>query len=173
VRRWTGVFVTEAQAIRILQILDPLLGGTTRLRDLLIDTDRRDWDHLKEGSVAITPQQATEIRRLQQVLGTEAIRGTIGDNIWVGTAMHWAEVALAEQHRVVITDCRFENEAHAIREAGGLIVKIERPGLGLATDSHLSERELPAELVDRTVVNDGTPAQLRRAATDLVAELAF
>lgn len=64
----------------------------------------------------------------------------------------------------IITDVRFDNEAEIIREQGGIIVRVTRPGnVGLtgAQAAHASERGVRDDLVDIDVVNNGTLGELR------------
>ena len=59
-------------------------------------------------------------------LGTDAIREKVYD-------MTWVDALLRSEHKervVVIPDVRFPNEANAIKAAGGLLVKVVRPGYG-------------------------------------------
>lgn len=58
----------------------------------------------------------------------------------------------------VVTDCRYPNEAQRVLDLGGEIWEITRPGL--ESDGHVTEQPLPAELVTRRIVNDGTISQL-------------
>lgn len=97
-----------------------------------------------------------------QRLGTEWGRQRIHSEIWVEAwksavqAEEWCEgVALP----VVADDCRFENEAKAIRAMGGKVVRIERPGAGSPTGAgHASEKGVSADI---TIQNDGPPEVLR------------
>lgn len=153
----------RGQRGRALDILDPFVTGSVRLGALLREAEG-DWDLLKDEE---TNPFHREIRRLQQVLGTEVGRSVLSPTIWVDTGM--AEVA---RHRrdlssVVVTDCRFDNEAEAIREAGGKVVRVVRPSLPAPTDSHASESGISEYLVDREIVNGGTLDDLRAAAEEL------
>jgi hypothetical protein len=51
----------------------------------------------------------------------------------------------------VITDVRYDNEAKRIREAGGVVWKIERETGTL--DSHSSEAGIESYLIDYTIIN--------------------
>lgn len=84
-------------------------------------------------------------RRAMQTLGTEWGRNLIGSDLWVRVAMESALAVLDQGGRVVIDDCRFENEAAAIKAAGGTIIRINRPGTGLA-HAHASEILPPYDL---------------------------
>ena len=100
-----------------------------------------------------------EMREFLQRLGTEAGRGVLGENVLVDAAFLHADNDLAHDDDVVFTDCRFLNEAEAVRERGGSIVLVIRPGVE-ATNGHVSER-FAAELEDSggydyLLSNDGT-----------------
>lgn len=88
------------------------------------------WDNYKES------RYGPEIRRLLQRLGTEAGRQTLWDSIWIDAAL----TGLPDDAKVVVTDARFFNEFDAVRERGGEIWRIERPGVGPLND-HASETE--------------------------------
>ncbi len=75
-----------------------------------------------------TPRQA------MQWLGTEWGRGFFGDDFWVDL---WA-AGLQPETKHVVDDCRFPNEVAAIRERGGRIVEVRRPGVDRA-NAHTSE----------------------------------
>lgn len=53
-----------------------------------------------------------------------------------------------------VTDVRYPNEAERVRELGGEVLEIVRPGL--QSDGHSTEKPLPRELVTYTIINDGT-----------------
>lgn len=94
-----------------------------------------------------------------QTLGTEWGRECIGKNLWTHIAMEKAK----QYEKVVITDVRFPNEATAIREAGGKVVKIERPTL--VEDDH------PSEAIDKIhpdfiIMNTGTIEYLHERIKD-------
>lgn len=65
-----------------------------------------------------------------------------------------------------VTDVRFPNEADAIRAAGGTVLKVVRPSLGVPTDEHPSETSVDLVVADHTVVNDGTLDDLRDRVTE-------
>lgn len=76
-----------------------------------------------------------EVRTFLQRLGL-AIRETLGEDIWVRHVLEGVKPG----ENVVIPDVRFENEAEAIKDAGGLLIRINRPGYGKG--SHVSETAL-------------------------------
>lgn len=77
-----------------------------------------------------TPRQA------MQFLGTEWGRDLIGTDFWTEL---WKS-RLANGINYVVEDCRFPNEAEAVRSVGGVIIEIECPWAGSATGAaHASE----------------------------------
>jgi hypothetical protein len=63
---------------------------------------------------------------------------------------------------------RFLNEVQAIKQAGGKVIRISRPGAGLdgAGALHTSETEqagLPDSMFDQVIQNTGTLEELRAA----------
>lgn len=100
-------------------------------------------------------------RRAMQTLGTEWGRELFGQDFWVGIAMHKVRAVLDCGGRVVIDDCRFPNEAAAIRAAGGVVVRIVRPGVG-PVNAHASEAQQLE--VDGIVDNGGSMAALTMLA---------
>lgn len=108
-------------------------------------------------------------RTALQTLGTEFGRA-IDVDLWAR-----AGVRLAQGFKLaVFTDCRFVNEARAIREAGGQVWRVVRPGAGLAGASaaHASELEQDSpemeELITCTIENSGTLEDLQRRIDSLL-----
>ncbi len=99
-------------------------------------------------------------RFLQQTLGTEWGREIVDEDIWA-----WLADRAIERHnasgarQIVLSDVRFQNEAEVIKQRGGQIWRVERPGI-VRVDAHPSEKGLPPEFIDLVVENDGTKAML-------------
>jgi len=92
-----------------------------------------------------------EVRRLLQVYGTDVMRRQFGENVWVDLAYSGKDPA----DHWVVTDCRFKNEADGIRDHGGFVVRINRPGVE-PPNLHPSEVDLLDYDFDYTIDNDGT-----------------
>lgn len=92
-------------------------------------------------------------RKLLQLVGTEVGR-ELWKDIWIAI---WGDRA-AQHDRVVVTDCRFMNEAATIRTHGGTIWNVIRPLSPTATKEtgHLSEQEMDRIQSDVTLINDGS-----------------
>lgn len=74
------------------------------------------------------------IRQLLQYWGTEIMRRHLGDQLWSLTTLKLAEV-----HDLIISDMRFKVEAEMVKERGGIVIYIDRPGCEVG--NHQSERE--------------------------------
>jgi hypothetical protein len=99
-------------------------------------------------------------RKYLQNLGNEA-REIFGDTFWIDQVLPDPTspapfVDLARKYPtaelVAITDLRYPNEAERVRNLGGEVWEVLRPGT--ASDGHASEKPLPRHLVNRQIVND-------------------
>lgn len=103
-----------------------------------------------------------------QTLGTNWGRDCYQD-IWADLGVRRAVAHPAPL--VVITDCRFVNEAKAVLRAGGEVWRVVRPGAGLAGAAGLHPSEAEQEsaeflsLVTRTIQNAGSLENLTQAVT--------
>ena len=81
---------------------------------------------------------------------------------------HSARSARARGARLVlVTDCRFANEAALVRAVGGRVVHLRRAAAP-AVVQHVTEQRLVPEPDDLSLTNDGTIQELvRRAVTEL------
>lgn len=111
---------------------------------------------------------AREVRRTLQRLGV-AMRA-IQNDIWINGPLREAQHVRARGVPVVFTDVRFPNEARAIRQSGGVLVRVERPDLE-SDDRHVSEVGLDDWQADANLINDGTVEDLRKAARLLARSL--
>lgn len=80
-------------------------------------------------------------RYAMQTLGTEWGRNLIGRDLWVNAWTARTSQIIRLGGRVVVDDCRFDNELKAVRELGGKAVKLWRPGVE-AVNGHVSESSL-------------------------------
>lgn len=103
--------------------------------------DTQGWDATKEIS---------EVRMLLQNLGVGG-RKIIGNKLWIKVAMMQYE----PMKHFVFTDVRFTNEAEMIKDYGGHIWRVERPGINPVND-HVSESELNVWNFDEMIYNAGT-----------------
>ena len=134
---------------------DVVVGERIYLVDLI---DLYGWDEAKE--------TFPEVRELLQRLGV-SVRNHVSENVWIQAL---AEKAYRTPGPVVVSDCRFLNEARWIRGQGGETVRIIRPGQDNA-DRHISETELDAWVAEHRVINDGTVADLHFTVDHIATDL--
>lgn len=96
-----------------------------------------------------TKMKYTEFRALLQRMGTEVGRDILGQNIWVDSVMN-----TLDEGNYVFTDCRFPNEAAAVKQYGGKMIRINRPGFK-PINNHPSETSLDNYDFDAIIDNDG------------------
>jgi hypothetical protein len=115
-------------------------------------------------------QTAVTVRRILQWWGTEYRRAQDADYWTKAWSRKIGQFDLKNVH-VLIDDVRFMNELNVIREHGGLIVKIERPGFDGA-NNHASETSLDEyHGWDRIIVNDGTLFEFKQKVETLARSL--
>ena len=87
-------------------------------------------------------------RAFLQHFGSEVMRG-VNDNIWIDCTLSNCE------KDAIISDCRFPNEAKAVKARGGIVIKVVRPDVK-AEDNHQSETLIDEIDADYTLWNDTT-----------------
>lgn len=111
-------------------------------------------------------------RELLRTLGTEWGRDLVHPDLWVRLTIERID-RLQESigaDTFAICGTRFVNECAAIRDRGGELWWIDRPGLGRG--SHASDRQIGPGDCDRVIRNDGTVDDLRRQVLDAWAAYA-
>jgi len=91
-------------------------------------------------------------RYAMQTLGTEWGRKCMGEDFWLDL---WA-INASMFNRVIVDDCRFPNEAAAVRRMGGRVIRLD--GRGGIAGSHVSEAG--CGIADEVICNDGSVADL-------------
>lgn len=110
---------------------------------------RQWWTINEDGVVPMT------VRDMLQKLGTDAIRDGLHPDAWVNALM-----AEYRWQNWVITDCRFPNEAKAVKDNGGVVIRIERHGVG-PVNAHPSETALDNWNFDYRIMNGSDLVALR------------
>lgn len=105
----------------------------------------------------VDPFWETTPRDLLQRVGTEAIRNEVGRDVWVKSWEKYLNDHSHFERLWVATDVRFLNEASAVKRAGGIVVRIDRPPeMRDKVPNHISERALSDyKGWDYTINNDG------------------
>ncbi len=111
-----------------------------------------DWKDGKPVKVPMT------VRDFLQKLGTDAIRNGLHTNAWVNALMadykkiDYNDDEQPEYPNWIITDTRFPNEAQAIKDAGGIVIRVDRAGVKPIND-HPSEVGLDDWKFDYKIAN--------------------
>lgn len=100
------------------------------------------------------------VREFLQKLGTDACRNGLHTNTWVNALMADYENTITgldsegndAYPNWIITDTRFPNEAQAIKDRGGIIIRVDRPGVK-AINAHPSETGLDDWEFDHKIMN--------------------
>lgn len=140
--------------------LDPLVSITpmpVRLADLVRE---RGWDEAK---------REPDVRRLLQNLG-QGVRDRVLPDAWLLAFGGHLGALPPSETLVVVTDVRYPNEVDLIRDLGGIVVRVHRPGYG-AVNGHSTETALEGYPFNHAIVNDGTVAELHDKVRALVAEI--
>jgi len=97
-------------------------------------------------------------------LGTDAIRNQVYERTWLEYMLHNDYGA----QLLIIPDVRFRNEAEAVLENGGMLIRVDRPGFKPLT-------EIDKQLSDfdgwTRIVTAKTPDELHAQARDLAIEI--
>jgi len=131
-------------------------------REWLMHAAMQGWSLLDDRSPRWLMQRWGEFRRRQ--CADHWVRHVV---VWINTM---------RRHNVpglVITDVRMDNEAAAIRAAGGVLVRVHRPGAGLQdpdTASRPSEGHTGLQ-VDADIHNDGDLQHLQAEVYRVVLQL--
>lgn len=118
------------------------------------------WDEAKKSE---------DVRRLLQVFGTEVGRNYFGEKVWISLVdqkieelREFSTAMLGQEPKVVITDVRFPNEGHYIKDNDGLLIWVYRPDMESTAEQarHASEKMGVASMADVKVMNTGTIEEL-------------
>ncbi|WP_282793685.1 hypothetical protein [Streptomyces sp. CC224B] len=148
----------KAMCLRVNPIIDYEPSGFGQLPIHLTDTVRRSgWEHAKD--------TYPEVRRVLQSVGREV--RNLDPGFWLGLALDKIGAADHWHLPVVVTDCRYPNEAEALVQRGFKVVRIIRPGVPRPIREHESETALDEYPADVTVANIGTVEDLNSLADKL------
>lgn len=112
-------------------------------------------------------------RELMQTLGTEWGRHQVHHQLWLLLAeQNLAKLAQTQEWHAgfVISDVRFENEAHWLRERGGVVVHLRRPDAA-AVNPHVSESGIAVHDNDLILHNEGDLDYLHAQLDHLITTL--
>lgn len=138
-----------------------ILSGCTRadLEDYNFKENKLVPDYLRPycGNV-----KKPTFRAFLQHFGSEVMRG-VNDNIWIDCTLSYS----SEAKGLIISDCRFPNEAKAVKARGGIVIKVIRPDVK-AEDSHQSETLIDEICADYSIWNATTLENLEANVDSIV-----
>lgn len=103
------------------------------------------------------------VRDLLIRIGTEGMRDRVHKDAWVNALFNDYD----DRKYWIVPDTRFPNEFNAIRNRGGIVVRIERPGV--KCNGHESETAIDGFDFDYVLKNDGTLDDLQRQVLEMLA----
>lgn len=113
-------------------------------------------------SDAIVTSHVLTPRSLLQLLGTEFGRRLVHPDLWINAL--FADYK-DPQPNWIIADVRFENEAEAIKNRSGIVIRVDDQRT--YGDTHDSETALDSYEFDTRILNNGSKKELNRAVKDL------
>jgi len=114
------------------------------------------------------------VREFLQRLGTNAIRDKLCDNAWLNALMvdYIPKNESNDYPNWIITDCRFPNEAYAVKSKNGVIIRIDRPGLK-PTNDHSSETSLDHWNFDYKIMNGSDFTSLAFTVATILKKMGY
>ena len=109
--------------------------------------------------------EVDEVRRLIQELGGKS-EELIGSKVWIQPTIEMSRILRRDGSSVAIPDVRFPDEADAIKSAGGIVVRIDRPDVPRL--DHPTECALDDYDFDHVIDNSGTVEELCAAVRAIV-----
>lgn len=120
--------------------------------------------YTQEGKMRENPVWGMTNRAILQKVGTEAMRNGFDKDVWVKILGIRIRKMLAEGRKVIVTDCRFDNECQLVEDMGGIVVEVVRDAASnLSGDEqrHASEQPVSRGYVSFTIENNRDRSRLR------------
>jgi hypothetical protein len=159
-------YLVKSHGFKKMSFADPMRESLLRL-DPLVRTLEGNVVHLSQlvhtSGWELTKAITDDLRPLMQRLGTEVGREMFGTDFWVDLALS----KIKKNEKIVIADCRFQNEANAIRKVSGQVWRVERPGY-LAANDHISEHDLDNYTFDTIFPNNSEINNLESLVADYI-----
>jgi hypothetical protein len=104
---------------------------------------------------SLGPEWSMTVREFLQKLGTDGLRTGLHENVWLNALF----ADYTAESKWIVTDCRFTNEADIIKSKGGIIIRVDRPGLK-AINNHPSETSMDDYKYDYRITNSSSVENL-------------
>lgn len=150
----------KESALKLDPIVDFVDAGT-RGEDRWVEPLRLSEVVLVDGW-EVAKDEHPEVRRILQKLGDEAGRQVHGERTWIDQLLRRTWAANDAGHPVVVPDVRYPNEAEALRTAGFLVVRIDRPGFCDPVPGEHASEQVERLRIDTMIHNGATVSELKR-----------
>lgn len=131
---------------------------STNIKDaygVIDDIDEFDYDDLAPLLFLYNNNISIKIRVLLQYYGTNIIRNHFWREAFIRYTINKAFDIRNSKGQCIIADARFDNECEAIKQCGGMIIRIDRKSSNDNHDSHESE-QITINEDDYVIDNTGT-----------------
>lgn len=105
-------------------------------------------------------------RWILQHWGTDILRDKFHQDIWLAS-LERKLLNYPKDSRIVITDCRFQNEIDILKRLGSKIIKMERDDYKKSSINHSSENSCKEIDFDFVIENNSTLCDLRKKVLSL------
>jgi len=140
-----NVFVnTKHEIACIYNFADPLKQLCQNILGLSYDQCYGTDDQKNELVNCYWDNKQLSAREVMQIVGTDMFR-KMQHNVWADATIR--KIQDEKLPLALIADCRFPNEVDAIKNAGGLVIKLHR---NLYNSTHASEQALDEECYDQS-----------------------
>lgn len=131
---------------------------STNIKDadvVIDDIDEFDYDNLAPLLFLYNNNISIKIRVLLQYYGTNIIRNHFWKEAFIRYTINKAFDIRNSKGQCIIADARFDNECEAIKQCGGMIIRVDRESSNDNHDSHESE-QITINKDDYFIDNTGT-----------------
>lgn len=127
---------------------------------------KEDYDLGFKDKTVLLPNIGKTPRQILIEMGTPAIRQVVYERTWIDCAL---KNQPPDIKLLLISDLRFPNEFDAVKEAGGVCVRVDRPAIEPTED--IADSALASETRwDCILVNDGSIRRLVYSAATALSE---
>lgn len=180
--RGTSEWQIKKFAFKLKQVASLMLGYPVELfedQEFKKQVLPLEWNYfgpsIQSGGISTADivEKQMDIRTFLQKLGTEAVRDGLHTNAWVNALFsdyklenHSGPTRDMRYPKWIITDCRFPNEAQAVKDKGGIIIRVNRPGI--KSGEHPSETALNNWDFDYIIDNSAGLEELREKVAEML-----
>ena len=176
-------FIQKSFATKLKQIVSILIGIPVEDLEKQEVKDSRlpeCWHKFDDNNHYVEPDN---VRELLQILGTDLLRNQLHQNVFVnalfadytskkysvGIDKYGHQTIVDKYPNWIITDCRFKNELQAIKDSGGITIRVNRLNstnqnghtyINKKDRTHPSELALDNAEFDYVIDNNGTIEEL-------------